>query len=269
MRSAVAVVVLAALAAGAGLLLHRSRAPATPACTASGPAGLFAVDLEQAANATTIASVARRDGLPDHAVTVALAAALQESKLRNVAFGDLDSVGLFQQRPSQGWGPASELVVPRLATEAFFRALVKVPGWTALAVTEAAQRVQHSAAPDAYAQWESEARTLAQGLTGETPATFACHFPMPARVGADEPLATALAADNGSGVVGATVAPGRGWVAAAWLVGHADAYRIAEVAYAGERWTAASGRWSRDASAGPEVTMLRAGVRTGAEMAVP
>src|SRR5215471_16534084 len=79
--------------------------PPAPECRVTVSDTTYRLDIDQAANAATIAGVARRDGLPNHAVTVALAAALQESNLRNLDYGDRDSVGLFQQRPSQGWGP--------------------------------------------------------------------------------------------------------------------------------------------------------------------
>ena len=98
----------------------------------------YALDLAQAANAATIAAVGKRDGIEDHGVTVALAAALQESKLHNVAAGDRDSVGLFQQRPSQGWGTAEQISDPRYAARRFYSALLKIKGWDALRVTEAA-----------------------------------------------------------------------------------------------------------------------------------
>ncbi|MHB8467465.1 MAG: heavy metal transporter, partial [Acidimicrobiales bacterium] len=98
--------------------IHSS--PTHPVCTVAGSAGAYALDIPQAANATTIAAVGQRMGLPNHAVTIALATALQESKLRNLDHGDLDSIGLFQQRPSQGWGPPSVLLVPRLAAAAFY-----------------------------------------------------------------------------------------------------------------------------------------------------
>ena len=75
----------------------------------------FVLDLEQAANVTTIAAVGKRLGLPDHAATVAIAAALQESGLHNLDHGDLDSIGLFQQRPSQGWGTTAQIMTPRYA----------------------------------------------------------------------------------------------------------------------------------------------------------
>ncbi len=112
--------------------------------------------------------------MPNHAVTVALAAALQESKLRNVEHGDRDSIGLFQQRPSQGWGTAEQLTNPRFAASAFYRALSAVEGWETMSVTDAAQKVQVSAAPNAYEKWEAEARVLARILTGEVPNRIEC-----------------------------------------------------------------------------------------------
>ncbi|HEX7659535.1 MAG TPA: hypothetical protein VF444_08655 [Pseudonocardiaceae bacterium] len=104
----------------------------------------------QADNAATIAGVGLRMGMPDHAVTVALATALQESKLVNLSGGDRDSAGLFQQRPSQGWGTFAQVTDPVHASRAFYDKLAQVPGWAQLSVTEAAQSVQRSAAPDGY-----------------------------------------------------------------------------------------------------------------------
>ena len=129
---------------------------------------------EQARNAATIAAVGLRMGLPDHAVTIALAAALQESKLRNLSYGDRDSLGLFQQRPSQGWGSPDQISDPAYAATVFYQRLRSVPGWQTLSVTAAAQRVQHSDAPQAYARWEGLARVAAAALTGETAAGLTC-----------------------------------------------------------------------------------------------
>ncbi|HEY7438390.1 MAG TPA: hypothetical protein VIC35_03245 [Acidimicrobiia bacterium] len=146
-------------------------------CTFKGENATFHVSPEELANARTVASIARERGLPHHAVTIALAAALQESKLRNLSGGDRDSVGLFQQRPSQGWGPRALLLDPAYATTAFYRELVKIDGWQTMPVTEAAQRVQRSSAPTAYEQWEPEARALARILTGEVTTPIACKSP--------------------------------------------------------------------------------------------
>jgi hypothetical protein len=169
-------VVLAALlvvAIGAGAA-WRQLERAAPGCNATIGSETYTVDLDQAANARTIADQAARSGMPHHAVTVALAAAFQESKLRNLAYGDRDSIGLFQQRPSQGWGSPGQLADPAYAAGAFYRALARVDGWSTMSVTDAAQHVQRSSAPDAYAQWEPEARVLARILTGEVPDRLVC-----------------------------------------------------------------------------------------------
>jgi hypothetical protein len=172
----VSALVLVLLVGGAAYLWDRY-GHMLPTCTASIGDETYRITPEQADNARTIAEVARVEALPNHAVTVALAAALQESKLRNISHGDRDSVGLFQQRPSQGWGTTAQLTNPRFAATAFYRALARVDGWEAMSVTDAAQKVQISAAPDAYAQWEPEARVLARILTHEVSDTIECTSP--------------------------------------------------------------------------------------------
>jgi hypothetical protein len=99
---------------------------------------------------------------------------MQESKLRNLDHGDRDSLGLFQQRPSQGWGTAEQVRDPVHASERFYAALKKIDGYADLALTDAAQRVQRSGYPDAYAKHEPEATVLAAALTGRQPAALAC-----------------------------------------------------------------------------------------------
>ena len=204
----------------------------------------FELAFPQAQNAAIIAAVALHDGLSDHAVTVALAAALQESKLYNLPYGDLDSVGLFQQRPSQGWGTKSQLLNPIYATSAFYQRLAQVPRWQSLPVTVAAQSVQRSGAPDAYATWESVARAIAVALTGQVPMGLTCHI---TRFEGAAPSNTALAAaaddELGPGLLGAAVQEKLGWRVATWAVAHAWAYHLTAVAFAGKEWTARSGRW--------------------------
>ncbi|WP_354495754.1 LysM domain-containing protein [Mycetocola sp. 2940] len=125
---------------------------------------------EMAVNASIIITTARSLGVGDEAIVVALAAAAQESSLRNVQFGDRDSLGLFQQRSSQGWGTPEQLLDPVRATTAFFggkanpnpgltRGLLDIPNWTSMTVTDAAQAVQKSAHPGEYAKWETSARS--------------------------------------------------------------------------------------------------------------
>jgi len=222
-------------------------------CTARVPGAVARLELAQAANAATIATIGKRLGMADHAVTVALAAALQESQLHNLPGGDRDSVGLFQQRPSQGWGSVDQLLEPTYAATAFYRALAKIPGWADLSVTDAAQRVQRSDAPDAYARWESEARVLARVMTGEEPAGLACQFDTRGLTPAGDGLNAALRSEVGSPALGSTVTPARGWTVASWLVGHAHDYGITAVSFAGRRWTASSGKWELAPEAGMQV----------------
>ncbi|WBO64042.1 heavy metal transporter [Streptomyces camelliae] len=129
---------------------------------------------EQASNAATIAAVGTGRGMPERAVTIALATAIQESGLRNIQHGDRDSLGLFQQRPSQGWGTQQQILDPAYAAGIFYAHLARVPGYTELPLTEAAQRVQLSGYPEAYAKHESDATLLAAALTGTASATLTC-----------------------------------------------------------------------------------------------
>jgi len=133
---------------------------------------------EQTDNASLIAAVGLQRGLPEYAVIIALATAVQESDLRNLDYGDRDSLGLFQQRPSQGWGTPAEVTDPHYATHAFYTALERVEGWAEMDVTVAAQAVQRSAFPDAYADHEAEARAWAAALTGNSaPGSLSCTLP--------------------------------------------------------------------------------------------
>ena len=143
-------------------------------CRIDGPGGSVTLDREQVANASTIAAVAHQRQLPSRAVTVGLATAMQESELRNLEGGDHDSAGLFQQRPSQGWGSFNEVTDPVYAAGAFFSALVTVERWQRLPITVAAQTVQRSAYPDAYQQHEAQAETLSAALTGRRGAALSC-----------------------------------------------------------------------------------------------
>ena len=108
-------------------------------------------------NAATITAVGTGRGMPERAVTIALATALQESGLRNIDHGDLDSLGLFQQRPSQGWGTAEQILDPDYAAGEFYKHLAKVHDYPRLPLTVAAQRVQRSGFPQAYAKHEPDA----------------------------------------------------------------------------------------------------------------
>jgi len=119
-------------------------------------------DPTQVGNAATIVAVGAQHGLPARGWVIAVATAMQESSLRNLPGGDRDSVGLFQQRPSQGWGTPAQLLDPAYASSKFYATLVTIHGWQTMPLTEAAQAVQNSGTPDAYAKWEQDARTLVE-----------------------------------------------------------------------------------------------------------
>jgi hypothetical protein len=249
---AILVVVLGAVGVVVAVVSFRPPAPFESLCTVpagttttSGTKEAYVITPDQAQNASIIAAVSIQKGLPDHAVTVALATAFQESRLQNLTYGDLDSVGLFQQRPSQGWGTSAQIEDPVYAATAFYDHLVQVPGWETLPVTQAAQLVQRSASPDAYAQWESEARALARALTGEEPEGIACHLDgFGGHAPSPSALTTAAATELGSPALGVPVSTTRGWQVAAWAVAHAYNYHVTSVTFAGRQWTPSAGSWS-------------------------
>ncbi len=204
---------------------------------------------EQSANAATIAAVAVRRGLPPRAATIALTTAIQESKLRNLRYGDADSQGLFQQRPSQGWGTVEQILDPVYASNAFYDALVQVDGWQSGVVTEVAQEVQRSAFPDAYADHEVEGRVLASVLTGQEAAgtVMGCDLDDPRGDGNAQALADKAAAQLGVAVAGTPDAAGStvtfqladaetAWTVATWSVSHAAAEDVTRVRVDGREW---------------------------------
>ena len=184
--------VVAVLAAGGVLemmAMFASDSASAVTCatvTISGPGGALpggALDAVQMGNARVIVQESLALNLPTRAAVIAVATARQESVLRNDASNnvpdslpyphdalnnDLDSIGLFAQRPSQGWGTVAQIMSPIYAAQAFYNALERVPNWQTLPLTVAAQAVQHSGFPDAYAQWETLATTVVQTLESGT-----------------------------------------------------------------------------------------------------
>lgn len=149
---------------------------ATTTATAGVTSGITLLADDQAKNAATIIAVGRDLGVPDYGIVIALATAMQESSLRNISYGHLDSVGLFQQRPSAGWGTVAQLTTATHAARLFYggpsnpnkgvtKGLLDVAGWQSMTLTQAAQKVQVSAFPTAYAKWEASARLWFSGLT--------------------------------------------------------------------------------------------------------
>jgi hypothetical protein len=148
--------------------------PDREGCTATAAGRTVSVDLGQADNAAVIAGVSVERDLPARAASIALATAYQESDIANLDHGDRDSLGLFQQRPSQGWGTARQIQDPHYASTQFYQVLEKVDGYQSMRITEAAQEVQRSAYGEAYADHEEDARVLASALTGYSPAGLTC-----------------------------------------------------------------------------------------------
>jgi hypothetical protein len=160
----VAAMVRARIAAAAALRSSATAAPA--ACVAPRPPHRW--NRTQRDHATTIVQVGLALDISKRGLVVALATAMQESKLNNLghlgANNDHDSLGLFQQRPSMGWGSKAQVTDPVYAATAFYLALQRVRGWKSMKVTVAAQSVQRSAYPNAYAKWETDATALTQQI---------------------------------------------------------------------------------------------------------
>lgn len=137
-----------------------STTPGDCVVTGASTGGVAGYTADQIANAATIVAVGRQLAVPPAGWVIAVATALQESGLRNLNHGDRDSLGLFQQRPSQGWGSPTQILDPTYAATQFYRHLLAVPGWQQMPLTQAAQAVQRSAFPNAYAAREAAARQI-------------------------------------------------------------------------------------------------------------
>lgn len=224
------------------------------------------LDLEQAANAATISGVAFRKGLPERAVVIAYATALQESHIRNLPGGDRDSVGIFQQRPSQGWGRVDQLRDPVYASSRFFDSLVKVKDYLDRDLHESAQLVQRSADGAAYAPHETRAKRLAEAYTGRRPAAVRCWFSPgkrtdPRQAEAVRTLRKTFGASK-LAVEGDAVrvaSPRSGWAVASWAVSHAQVYGLSEIRFDGKHWKADDGHdgWTKDGKALPDRVIIK------------
>ena len=264
--------------------LRHTISVAPPGCQAGTGVSAISLDTDQAAIAATIAGVAARHKLPQRAVTIAYAAALQESQLHNLDYGDRDSVGVFQQRPSQGWGTRSELENPVYATTKFFAALVRVHDYTTMGVAEAAQTVQHSGDGSAYAQWANVAAQLASYFTGASPHGVSCWYVPPAQpdlTNVERNLTQTFGPQGTKGIVVAVTTTRSGkkrpgvavvhaqrdaaWTVAGWLVAHAQSYGISEVRYAGYDWNAADGSmgWQREPAPSAKTNPPRGSIVAG------
>lgn len=220
--------------------------------------GVWDLDPTQAAVASTMVGVVTTRALPERAAVLVLAAGLQESKLRNLPpdAGDRDSVGVLQQRPSQGWGTPTQLNDVHYSTGAFLDALIKVPNWQTLDLAVAVQDVQVSADGGAYAQHADEAQALADALTGKQPAAITCSFDAPSQVTPVATVAQQLQADlpvNAPATSGLDVSvPGASWQTAAWFVANADRLGIDQVSFDNRQWTRSKG-WKASSAAATAV----------------
>jgi hypothetical protein len=250
--------------------------------------GQVSVDLstEQAENAALISAIAVRRGMPARAASIALATAFQESKLRNLDHGDRDSVGIFQQRPSQGWGSARQLQDPYYAINRFYDALARINDYEQMRITEAAQRVQRSGFPEAYQAHAADSRALASALTGYSPARFSCVVHASQGLPRESPTSSGLTARaeavrsdlaktfgdlpgtaNGRSfdVHVGSAASQRGWAVASYLVAQASRLHVAQVRYDGRTWTAGRSSeqgWRTGAATGTDavhVSVVRGG----------
>lgn len=281
------VLVVAGSLAGLGIwLMHRLGGISlfnSAGCVAVADHQTYNYDLEQMQNASTIAAVGIKLGVSPYGIKIAEATALQESKLYDLNSGDRDSLGLFQQRPSEGWGTASQILDTTYSSTAFYDALLKVPHWESLDLTVAAQDVQHSAFPGAYAAHETEAGVLTDVFTGAAGSALTCTLDGPTFspqhtdsaglttqgeaviADAQKQWGTASVADTSAAArsfalalpsgLSTSAARERGWAYANWAVSKAEALGITKVGYAGMTWSASDspGSWqaTKDASAAP------------------
>src|SRR5690625_2558058 len=246
--------------------------PVTARCTATaGELGSHTLAPAQADSAALITAISQQRELPARAATIGIATAMQESQLRNIDYGDRDSLGLFQQRPSQGWGSEEEIMDPIYSTNAFYDVLETIPDYASGDINDVAQRVQRSGHPEAYRDHETEGRLYASALTGMSGANLHCVLGPVGSTSSPEAVRSELArqfprltesgrltsqlADAGSsapqlpadaGATALVIDPGDqealGWTVANWAVARAADDGVVQVSYAGRVWDrAASG----------------------------
>lgn len=249
-RRALVLVLTLALVVGAvyiaASIVQRSENVIVERCTAVAGDQRAELATDQAANAALISGEAVKRGLPPRAATIALATAMQESKLRNIRYGDEagpDSRGLFQQRPSQGWGSEEQVMDPHYASGAFYAALVKVPDYQELEITAAAQQVQRSAFPRAYAQHEGMARAFASALTGQSTAALDCTLRAPDEAGDPQVVLDELTSTFGEvpaslegSVLVVQASESQAWAIAQWAVANAKQQSLTSVDVSGYSW---------------------------------
>ncbi|WP_425428203.1 hypothetical protein [Brachybacterium timonense] len=264
------VLLFVGIAGGSYLALRTYGSPAHEGtCTATGLGTSHRYTTDRVSNAALISAIAVDRELPPRAASIALATAYQESQLRNIDYGDRDSLGLFQQRPSQGWGTAEQIMDPVYSTNAFYDALVKVPDYTQADINDVAQKVQRSGHPEAYRDHETEGRLYASALTGQSGPNLVCtlnpvggtvspvtlrdevarQFP---RLSENGTISTSLVdvsqaapqAQSGAGATAVRIDTSGdetlGWALANWAVARAAEDGVIQVSYQGRYWDRAA-----------------------------
>ncbi|MGO1946989.1 hypothetical protein ACTXON_02035 [Brachybacterium alimentarium] len=262
----VMVLACAGIAGGSYVALQRYGSPAhVGTCTAHGLGTSHRYSTDRAENAALISAIAVDRGLPPRAASIALATAYQESQLQNIEHGDRDSLGLFQQRPSQGWGTEDEVQDPIYSTNAFYDALETVSAYESGDINDVAQEVQRSGHPEAYRDHETEGRLYASALTGQSGANLVCTLDEVGSTTSPEQLRGELAGQfprltesggiasslrpagsvapqrpDGSGATALVIDTGgdttRGWALANWAVARAAQDGVVQVSYQGRVW---------------------------------
>jgi len=259
----VIIVVAAIVVAGCGALViwwigaesgSAPPVPVSPRCVVSTGDGNAQLAIDQAENAAIIAGVAIGRDLAPRAVSIALTTALQESGLRNLDYGDRDSLGLFQQRPSMGWGTEEQVMDPYYSSGKFYDVMVTVPNWDTADIGDVAQAVQRSGFPDAYDKHISRARLLATALSGQTPAAWSCVSPTsdpPDPASLDNAIAQAYGATITASLVPASdsapatltlsaTSTSAAWSAAAFAQSWASSTGVSSVQVGSQIWQAST-----------------------------
>jgi hypothetical protein len=268
-RRRIALLAVFALVAGGGWFasqfLYESVRTARCTITAAGMTESF--DPEQTGNAALITALAIKRDLPPRAATIALTTAYQESKILNITYGDRDSLGLFQQRPSQGWGTEKQVLDPIYSTNKFYDALVKQKDYESADITEIAQKVQRSGYPEAYRDHEGQGRVLASALTGNSPAGLTCRLDEATSHAQPATVAKALATEMGvtqaqsADEVLTVTAPDQrtAWAVGHWAVARAAQFGATAVSVGERTWDRAAGDdgWTEGAASRTVAITLR------------
>ncbi|OOC55435.1 MULTISPECIES: hypothetical protein [Nocardiopsis] len=228
--------------------------PPEPGCRLDLADSRYTMEGAQAMSAATVSGVAFSRDLPRDAVTVAYATVWQESAFHNVEYGDRDSLGLFQQRPSQEWGDPEEILDPVYSSRSFYEKLVEVDDWRSIPVFEAAQAVQHSADGYAYDQHEPLSKQMAEVFTGELGPAMTCWYDAETVeelrtgdadvAGAEEEMARVFGTGPADLPAAGDQGPRTGdlgWAMTLWAVAHAQEYGLTSVAYGDQQWHVSDG----------------------------